>query len=242
MKAISGEPMEALDCAEFETRIHEILDRRGSLDGDLDLAKHRAQCSECGRRYLEFVELTRLLGSSPLATRAQRETTCVSGNRASKHGGLADRQAWWASAAAAMLVALFVGLQFADRWMANQPSVAWSWQQASHRSASGARFNRTETWANRSHPFRGDPTYDDPQAIADQAQQWIDTLEGFPATLGELQPYCLYTASFTGVTTLTAPVSWTVDMLRRRWANPSKPESPIRSDRSEWMSRRFQHV
>ncbi len=66
----------------------------------------------------------------------------------------------------------------------------------------------------------------DTQALKEQAQQLLTTIEGIPSNLEGIETYCLCTASLSGVSTITSSVNLTVDILRRRWSTPAPSNAP----------------
>ena len=230
--------MSTFDCKDFEQRIHEILDQRGSLQHDVPLAQHRAVCRDCQQQFDEFICLSALLRRKPqsVATGKSLPPQRIAAN---------DSQRWQIVIAALLVLALFIGLRPAQRATARTLASLRVGESAWPPSLWPSSFLFPSAYEGPAASDVGAVAATGPatpQTIASQAQQILATIEGIPASLGELEPYCVYTASLTGVTTLTAPVSLTMDMLRRRWNQPPKPVSPIRSDRSEWMLRHLRQA
>jgi hypothetical protein len=230
------------DCAAFERRIHEVLDRRGALADDGWLQSHRCICSNCAELMDEYEQLTRLVR---LPSREVRSSTAPRPRSRPRGRPLARPLATWVSAG--LILILLIGLSNAWR-SAPWSSDALDRATVSHRSENErirGRFYPSTAHAigSVSSPGTGGNLTDGAASdIAVQAQQILATIEELPASLGDLEPYCMYTASLTGVTTLTAPVSFTVDILRRHWSNPRRPATPIRSDRFESFSRNIRQV
>lgn len=112
-----------MKCDAFETRMNDILDARGAIENDVQLAEHAATCGECRSSLAAHVQLIRAVQqlsypqpSADLAERAlaewRRPTVSVamdSGRRVA---------AWYAWAAAAALL------------LAAWPMIAW-WSSSS---------------------------------------------------------------------------------------------------------------
>lgn len=196
-----------MNCQQFESRIHALLDERQDLRGDMLLTAHQLRCPECQEKLLAFEAIENYFQSSSQSDRqpapmAKVSWAPVKSVRASKRTSHSRRWAFVAVAAAllAMVVPLIdlgsrdLRTPLAERGPVSQPTEI------------NAMSAATEV------PW--------PQVLA--------TIEDLPRRLEELGPVYIYTAQMTGVSSITSSLNLTVDLLRLQLGGlPPLPREPL---------------
>lgn len=171
-----------MDCDQFDTRLHEQLDRRACPAADPDLSAHAERCPACAERLTAWSRVEAAIGSmmpahDPIASdcdRADRgreaEVSLAfsdsrdfvsAGRRASRRGRFRQRR--WAAAglAAALLLVARVQVDWSQREVVGTPS-------AKVPAATGELGSRSELGLLAS--FDEDPEW--LREVADR--QWLD--------------------------------------------------------------------
>jgi hypothetical protein len=236
--------MDRIECREFEARIHQVLDERRSLLDDSALARHRAECPDCQSLLDEYSRLLEMLPPADvLAARADGLGMEFASPKIGSTAGVARRvvirgnsrgtpRLVGVALAAATLIMLLslpmTQMRLGERHEARLATLPTPQLAPNALSSFAAGAPRTQSG------FLLPP---ESQVLTQQAQQFFATIEGLPANLEGIEPYYLYTASITGVSTLTTSFNLTVDLLYRRLsAQPrSNAPAPSRTDHSYSM-------
>lgn len=185
-----------MNCQQIEQRIHELLDRRQSLESDAELTEHRVGCAECDQLANDFEMLaghfaSRIIQSAcslnPPSPNASIEVAARRPESAWKR-----KRVWSFAAIAATLLAVAVSL-------IELPSTSTTDRVA----VSNA------------------PTMPPAPASPTDEVAWpelLATIEELPRHWESLGPVYAYTAQMTGVSSLTSPLNLTMDWLKMQWS------------------------
>jgi len=235
---------EALSCAAFEDRVHQILDDRLTLTGDARLMEHAAQCGQCEIKLLDYDSFD---DSLSFVKHFPSEATCTLGDDGSVNPlyrplvGLAG-----------LAVALLVLLNVFGAHDTNRPDASVGFAQLledAERSSvkrpatiGHLAMARPITIAKTKDVLQNNDWFSDTSALNPLSQlsdlsqlnpifQVTDNLPRLPQDWNSiskpfepLQPVLSYSAELPGVRTAQCTLNVTIELLRRSLADVSSLE------------------
>ena len=193
-----------MNCRQFESRIHELLDERRGLLGDARLSEHRRECPACQSKLRQFELL-----ESHFRTTLKLDPRAIGddwgrarGYAVPREPGFTDRRPIAFAAMAALLLAMAIPVLILSSHTPNATV-------AEH--------------APISNPLIAElPDLDGPVPWP----QMLATIEDLPRRLEGLGPVYLCTAQMTGVSSLTSSFNLTVDLLRLQLGHETPWKDP----------------